>query len=156
MKNIRVTPRTLPSIIGQLNAAELKSAIFIKPSVGKELFLLHAESPTGRPVLSVMAVRLMTLSKNCVVPVHLHRYKEKLYVQQEGALQVLVFIGGNPFWFMIQQGEELVIPPRHPHAVACFDKSSTTRIIASSQDGDDIMWEPSADKLIQHGMPSGK
>ncbi|MEI7424572.1 MAG: cupin domain-containing protein [Candidatus Staskawiczbacteria bacterium] len=137
--------KSLPSVFSYLTNKEVIVAKFIKPLLGEDLHDIEAS-----PLPQVMVVRILTLKPNRVVPVHMHRRKEKVYICQ-GPGVFTVFM--NDSKYNLHKGEILVVNAELPHAVACFSQEQcSVVVVSSSQDSTDIVWEDRADSLILETM----
>ena len=91
----------------------------------------------------------------------MHHEKEKIYLHAYGTFLVWTVLKGERKKFLLDDNNNrLVIPSKTPHAVLTGTRKSSSEhhskmsVIASSQDGNDIVWEAGTDKLIQN-LPRG-
>jgi len=129
---------------------------FIRPAVGKEITLLH-ESDVMFPNTEVMGIRLMTLAADTAVGFHMHE-REKFYEKrnESGFAQIVYFpkrgyANGKPHVRILKErGDELVIPPRTPHGIIVIQGFVEIRVIGSSKNPADIIWQDGYDELLKH------
>lgn len=144
---------TLPSVLSYLTGEEVAIAKFVKPTLGIELKAICGDDSCFLPKSSVMAIRLLTLSPNVVIPMHIHYKKEKVYIcQGPGVMRVVMQIDGKDSSVALASDEIIVIPPNTPHYISNFTESSlpcNVVVVSSSQDGADIAWEDRADMLVR-------
>ena len=130
-------------------------ACYLKPKVGEQITVL-ADQPTDEsPAARTMAVRLMELVENTVIPAHVHKNKEKIYFFHGIGVLIVGIMDTNGVFkeYRLTDGGMLVIPAGCEHYVEYFPAvESTCRVIvvSSSQDGTDIEWEPSTEDLIRN------
>lgn len=149
----------LPSVLSYLTSEEANIAKFVKPTLGLELKEVCGDDSCISPKSSIMAIRLLTLSPNMVVPMHIHFKKEKIYIcQGPGVMRVMMQINGKDNIFVLTSNEVIVIPPNTPHFVSHFvEKNQISNIcnvvvVSSSLDGQDICWEDRAGMLVQDSL----
>lgn len=150
-------PGPVRRTLDYLRPEEARSAIFVRPSLGKELEALHEmHSVTKARILSV---RRLTLMPCMVIPFHVHDRKEKLYMGQgPGYIQILVLLEHGGGWVPLGDGDQMIIPAGCEHFVKYFPPTIVNEIrlpsiflvISSSQDGADIRWDPETDELIKN------
>lgn len=126
--------------------------IFIKPSVGKELTVLHEADDQFSLKPVKMAFRRMTLSPGQVVPFHEHEEKEKTYIAlgDTGFMQVLILTSsGMQRFALTADRQHLIIPAGCPHAIIYSGvQPCSYLVITSTNDPADIRWEDAAEELI--------
>lgn len=139
----------LPGVLSFLSPQEAQIATFVKPAIGRELTDPFADGGALAP--SVMGARILGLAARTVVPVHVHGGKEKVYVlvSLHSAPVVVVILGDKPVERPLERGKPFCVPAGCPHFVKHMgDMHCVIAVISSSQDGQDIVWEADADKLV--------
>ena len=124
---------------------------FIRPQRGKEITVLH-ENNIMFPNASVMGFRLMTLFGGTAVGIHMHE-REKHYEKRNdsGVAHIIYFQGqGSRLRILKDRGEELIIRPRTPHGIIVTEGFVEIRVIGSSNDPNDILWQNGYDELVKH------
>ncbi len=152
----------LPTVKDFLSEEERARAVFLKPAIGKELAIVYGLGRYYFREATDIAVRLMTLQPDSVVPFHMHpgkgdKLKDKLYfflgasqfkvvIQSESQMTNQVFTMDS-----VDSRNKLVIPAGHPHCLIYFPRHQrvqcTVLVVASSPNAD-IIWEDDAEKLV--------
>lgn len=139
----------LPSALSFLSSQEAKGATFLKPALGVQLADPFTAICGFAP--NIMGVRILSLVGGTVVPVHIHKKKEKIYILLSlfSAPTVVVIVDGKPQEHKLEAGKPFCVPADYPHFVKyLLGTICQIVVVSSSQDGEDIIWEDDADKLI--------
>ncbi len=145
----------LPSIIDQLPKQirqRIKEFKFVQPAVGEGIKKIFTDDTPTSPKSEVFAIRELTLGTEDIIPFHAHSGKEKMYICQsrECRIQIIILQHGEfTFYELKRKDDTVIIPPGCPHAVICDSfGTSEIRVITTSQDASDIIWEEATDQLI--------
>ncbi|MFA6189939.1 MAG: cupin domain-containing protein [Candidatus Staskawiczbacteria bacterium] len=150
----------IPNVLDFLTKAERDRAIFVRPTLGKELEAVDGIGHNFFPQCLFLSAKLMTLQKGTVIPFHAHANKEKFYLLLDGNnLQVTMATnekGRHEIRTVeLMRGDVLFIPTVCPHCVRyCpqhYPDPCKVLVIASSQNSDDIYWEDGVEALISNG-----
>lgn len=151
---MNATLPTLPSILDYLTETEKERVRFIKPIAGNDLNKLHLADSNESPRAEIMAVSRLRLAEQTVIPVHCHVKKEKIYMSDgKSVIEVMIFRGGTVERYLLRNADDrLIIPACCPHAVHIggiqSGYSSSLLIISSTNDADDVYWEPATEELL--------
>lgn len=135
-----------------LTDKEKATAIFTRPALGKELSEVDCiETPQK------MGLRFLTLKPNMVVPAHVHKLKEKLYVNMgEQSFWVYMDLPDQNGWKWVGPFGQLVVPAGCIHAMKYFptgygsQRHCVILVATSSQDATDIQWQEGVDDLLKN------
>ena len=141
--------RDLPVFADNLHAFR-----FVQPSVGNGVIALHQTDSKSSPRPRLAAIRILTLNPCTIVPVHLHRGKEKTYMVRglSTHLQVVIWDDGVPTTYLAQhQHDCITVPAGCPHAlIFSSTHASEFSVFTTSQDANDIEWESDIETLLKN------
>jgi hypothetical protein len=142
----------IPSIIDFLSENQKNSVRFIKPNTTDgSLIGIHPET-------KIIQVRKIRLDDGRAIPFHVHKQKEKLYILLTDT-NVTFFLYENNVCKKVTLndiGESLSVQPMVPHAIFFgenenrFENTAALKVIISSQDNQDIEWEPNLEILLEN------
>lgn len=135
-------------------ADNLHTLRFVQPSIGNGVVPLYQTDSKSSPRPRLAAIRILTLYPCTIVPVHIHRNKEKIYMVRglSTHLQIVIWDEGVPTTYIAQhQHDCITVPAGCPHAlIYSSTHASEFSVFTTSQDPDDIEWESDLETLLRN------
>jgi hypothetical protein len=156
-EKINIHMNNPPTILDQLDEIQKERYRFVQPKAGEDLWLFDTpENPKTFPS-TILRIARVSLKADTAVPFHRHARKEKIYLHMGNANVFVVVLTpehGIKKFLMESANDRVVIPPGHWHALVCLGvlrgETCNIMVVSSSQEADDIEWEPDKDRLLEN------
>jgi len=147
--------------VDTLTSDEMRTAVFVRPTVGEELTKPFAVSTKHSPAVEALSISKVWLGNDWVIPGHRHPLiseggKEKLYIFHGPVILVVtIIINGEKFVYRLRERDMLVVPAGCWHSVKFFpgyETAGSFTVVASSPNPA-VEWEENIDALLASTAP---